>query len=483
MKPALACNASSSGVYPRAVGEDQIRESALAVDGESMRRIGYFVIDRLVERAAGLRTGPAGQSGDPSELEALVGGQPAEAPGDAYALIDHLLGQIIPHGQRTDHPRFLGYVPGAATWPAVMGDLLAGGCNVFAGSWIGSSGSTAVELEVLRWFSSWLGYPRSAEGILTSGGSEANLFGVLCARTAILADHPGTGVAYLSTETHSSVERALRAAGFASDAIRHVPVDRSHALEPSALEASILADRAAGRRPALVIATAGTTSTGAIDPLGPIAESCRRHDLWMHVDAAYGGFFALTVRGQAALHGIAEADSITLDPHKGLAQPWGTGCLLVRRPGLLASAFHLMPAYLRDSAVHGDEVNMYDRGLQLTRPARALKVWLSVHAMGLAAFRASLDNTLDVANAAETKIGLHPQAEVVSRASLGIVCFRRADRRDDEAVQALNASGSGHVSSTLLDGEVVLRICVNNFSTTEADVAMVLDQLLGPLPG
>ena len=464
------------------MADEQTSRSPLELDGESMRRLGYQVIDRLVERAAAMREGPAWQPGDRTELEQLVGGPPDELPGDAAALVDHLLTAIVPHGQRPDHPRFLGYVPGAATWPAVMGDLLATGCNIFAGSWIGSSGATAVELEVLAWFCSWLGYPASAEGILTSGGSEANLLGVLCARNAVLADDATGGVVYLSSETHSSVDRALRAAGFAADAIRHLPVDHARALDVPALAAAISADRAAGRHPALVIANAGTTGTGAIDPLAAVAAVCRRDGVWMHVDAAYGGCFALTSRGRDALRGLGEADSITLDPHKGLAQPWGTGCLLVQRPGLLASAFHLMPAYLRDSAVHGGEVNMYDRGLQLTRPARALKIWLSVHALGLAAFRASLDNALDLAQVAEATIREHPAAEIVAPASLGIVCFRRSDGRNDEAVRALNATGVGHVSSTALDGEVVLRICANNFTTTEADVAIVLDRLLGPLP-
>ena len=447
-----------------------------------MRRSGYLVIDRLVERATALGDGPAWQPGDRGELAALVGGRPDELPGDVTALIDLLLEEVVPRGQRPDHPRFLGYVPGAATWPAVLGDLLASGCNIFAGSWIGSSGATAVELAVLEWFSAWVGYPDAAEGILTSGGSEANLLGVLCARNAILADDPTGAVVYLSTEAHSSVDRALRAAGFPQDAIRHLGVDRNRALDASALVEAIAADRAAGSRPALVVANAGTTGTGTIDPLGPLAQICRAEGLWLHVDAAYGGFFALTARGGRALEGIGEADSITLDPHKGLAQPWGTGCLLVRRAGLLASAFHLLPAYLRDSAVHGDEVNMYDRGLQLTRPARALKVWLSVHALGVAAFRASLDNALDVARSAEELIGAHPRAEIVSPARLGIVCFRRKDGRNDEAVKALNASGIGHVSSTVLDGEVVLRICANAFTTTAADVAIVLGRLLGPLP-
>jgi glutamate/tyrosine decarboxylase-like PLP-dependent enzyme len=451
----------------------------LLFDAESMRRLGYEVVDRLVEWSAHLDAGPVSNRATRADLTALVEGAPGEGPSDFTVLLDRLLVDVIPFGQRTDHPRFMGYVPGNATWPSVLGDLLVDGCNVFGGSWIGNAGTTVVELTVLDWFKEWLGLPADSEGLLTSGGSEANLLAVLCARHARLDDRIERAVVYVSNQSHASVDRALHAAGFATEQIRAIPLDASFRMRADALAAAIDEDRSRGFRPCLVIANAGATNTGAIDPLPEIAACCAENDLWFHVDAAYGGFFALTERGSTVLSGIGAANSVTLDPHKGLAQPWGTGCLLVREPGALADTFHMLPSYLRDVARFADAVNLFDRGLQLTRPARAVKIWLSVHTVGLAAFRASLDASIDHARHAEVLIAAHPNGRVVTPANLGIVTFRRRDGADQRAVELLNDSGRAHVSTTTLDGLVTLRLCINNFRTTTADVEMVVDGLLG----
>lgn len=456
-------------------------DSELEFDAESMRRLGYFVIDRLVQWNMTLRQARGSTRARRAELEAALGGRPSEEPSDSLALVERILDDAIPYGQRTDHPRFMGYVPGAATWPAVLGDLIADGCNVFGGSWLGNAGTTVLELTVLDWFKQWLGYPESAEGLLTSGGSEANLLGILCARDTIVADDLLAAVAYLTDETHASVERALRAAGLRPDQIRQLPTDGRFRMSPAQLEDAIAADRSAGRRPFLVVASAGTTNTGAIDPLAELRAVCDAHGIWLHIDAAYGGFFALTQRGREALAGIELADSITLDPHKGLAQPWGTGCILVRRATALSDTFRMDPSYLRDARQLDDAVNLFDRGLQLTRPARAVKIWLSVHALGLGPFRRALDAVIDHARFAQELVESRPDASIVTPASLGIVTFRRRDGRDEEAVHRLNASGLGHVSTTVIADTVTLRLCINNFRTIPADVEQVLGTLLEPL--
>jgi aromatic-L-amino-acid decarboxylase len=462
-------------------GGDLDGPSPLELDPETMRRLGYRVVDVLVERIAALEADVAGRVGDRSALDARFAGPPLEAPGDFEDLLGRLLRDALPYAQRTDHPRFLAYVPGAPTWPAVLGELLASGHDVFGGSWVGSSGPTVVELAVIDWFKEWLGAPSDTEGLLTSGGSEANLLAILCARNALLGERFADAVLYLSEQAHSSVERAARAAGLRADQLRLVEVDERFRLRPERLARAVEDDRAAGRTPFLVVASAGATSTGAIDPFPGLADVCAAEGLWLHADAAYGGFFCLTERGREALEGLARADSITLDPHKGLAVQWGTGCLVVRRPGLLADAFHLLPDYLRDAAVEGREVNLFDRGLQLTRPARGLKIWLSVGTFGVAAFRGALDRALDVTGRAERWIAESDEVELAAPASLGIVCFARRDGRDAEAIARLNESGLGHVSSTRIGGRTVCRLCCNGFRTRWTDVRRVLEALAGPL--
>jgi glutamate/tyrosine decarboxylase-like PLP-dependent enzyme len=446
-----------------------------------MRKLGHLVVDRLVEWDRALASGPAAQRATRSELEERLGGPPADDPAEAAELVDRLLADAIPYGQRTDHPRFMGYIPGAATWTAVLGNLLTVGCNVFGGSWLGNAGTTVLELTVLDWFKDWLGYPPVAEGLLTTGGSEANLLAVLCAREAIAGQPLREAVAYVSDEAHSSVGRALRAAGLEKDQIRVVATDERLSMSLDGLAQAVADDRSAGRVPFLVVASAGTTNTGAVDPLADLRLLCDESRLWLHVDAAYGGFFALSRRGRAALSGVELADSITLDPHKGLAQPWGTGCILVRAAGGLSETFRMTPTYLRDARQFEDAVNLFDRGLQLTRPARAVPIWFSVHAHGLAPFRRALDDALDLAAHAQAIVESRPEAELVTRASLGIVTFRRGDGRDEEAVRQLNAGGLGHVSTTVIDGRVTLRLCINGFRTTASDVETVVDALLGPL--
>src|SRR5262249_47932591 len=334
-------------------------DSELVLDAETMRSFGYLVVDRLVARHVALDDGPAARRRPRRELEARLSQLPPEVPSDFGALVDELLTEIVPYGQYTDHPRFVGYVPGAATWPAVLGDLIADGCNVFGGSWLGNAGTTMVELVVLDWFKRWLGYPDEAEGLLTGGGSEANLLAVLCARRGILGDDLTGAVAYVTDQAHASVERALRAAGIADAQIRRLPVDDGYRMDADRLVATVAEDAASGARPFLVVASAGTTNTGAIDPLEALSEICGARGLWFHVDAAYGGFFALTERGSRELAGLELADSITLDPHKGLAQPWGTGCVLTRGREALSETFRMYPSYLRDAREHNDAVNLF----------------------------------------------------------------------------------------------------------------------------
>ncbi|MFW6202381.1 MAG: pyridoxal phosphate-dependent decarboxylase family protein, partial [Gemmatimonadota bacterium] len=325
-------------------------------------------------------------------------------------------------------------------------------------------------------------------------------------------DHDGgaahaAGIVYLSDQTHSSVERAARIAGFTAERIRTLPTDASYRLRPETLRTAIEEDVRAGRRPVLVVANAGATNTGAVDPLPGLADVCRERGVWLHVDAAYGGYAVLTERGRTLLDGIERADSVTLDPHKWLYQPYEAGCLLVRDGRRLDDAFHIMPDYLQDTdtrrnAGHDGEaawwrggVNFADRGLQLTRSTRALKIWLSIQTFGMDAFRAAIDRCFDLALHAQRRIEDSPVLELLSPARFGIVCFRRRpaeaggaapaepgpeariDRINESLVERLSRSGVGMISSTRLDGRYALRLCILNHRSRVEDVDRVLDWL------
>ncbi len=476
-------------------------DNPLELDPARMRELGHQVVDLLVDRIASLDSQPAWRGARRAELEArLRTGPPTDAE-PFESLVRVLREDVLEHAARVDHPRFLGFVPGSPTWPGVLADFIASACNVFAGSWLGGSGPAQVELIVLDWFKEWLGLPADATGLFTSGGSAATLMALAAARQLRTGAHDPSLVIYLSSECHSSVERAARILGFHADRVRKLTAGDDYRLDATVLAAAIDADRDAGLTPFLAVVNAGSTSTGAVDPLPAIADVCAERNVWLHVDAAYGGFAVLTERGRRRLEGIERADSLTLDPHKWLYQPFETGCLLVRRPGALEAAFRVQPEYLQDAAIADappgtQPVNFMDRGLQLTRSPRALKVWLSLRFFGIAPFRAAIDRALDLAVDAETRIRESAAFELLTPASLGIVCFRRmtdgAGRRvtDELALERMNASlvkklaesGLGLISSTRTHGTYALRFCIMGHRTGAGDVALLLDWLEATAP-
>jgi aromatic-L-amino-acid decarboxylase len=442
-----------------------------------MRAAGYRTVDALVDWL-GDTSQPAIRRTTPAELSQRLSGPP---PATAEPFDDVLAGlfrDVIPFASRSAHPRFFAFVPFAGTWPGALGDFVASACNLYTGSWMESAGPTQLELEVLQWFKDWVGYPPEAAGSLVTGGSAANLTALACAREARVGAMRDDLVVYVSDQAHSSIARGARILGFRPDQVRVLPVGDDLLLEPSTLAAAIDADEAAGRLPFFVVANAGATSTGAIDPLRELAALCRRKGLWMHADAAYGGFAVLTERGCVALDGIALADSITLDPHKWLYQPYECGCLLVRDGRALRNAFEISSDYLRDAEPASGEVNFADLGLQLSRSSRALKLWLSLRTFGLDAFRAAIDECLDLAQLARQRIDASERLELVAPPSLGTICFRRTDSDDetltDGLVAALEASGLGFISSTRVHGRAALRLCILNHTSTADDVEQVL---------
>jgi glutamate/tyrosine decarboxylase-like PLP-dependent enzyme len=442
-----------------------------------MRAAGYRTVDALVEWL-GDASQPAIRRATPAELSRRLGG-PAPAAGEPFdEVLAGLFRDVIPFASRSAHPRFFAFVPFAGTWPGALGDFVASACNLYAGSWMESAGPTQLELEVLGWFKDWLGYPADAAGSLVTGGSAANMTALACAREARAGAMRDDLVVYVSDQAHSSVARGARILGFRPDQVRVLPVGDDLRLEPATLAAAIAADEAAGRLPFFVVANAGATSSGAVDPLRELATVCREQGLWLHVDAAYGGFAMLTERGRHILDGIELGDSIALDPHKWLYQPYECGCLLVRDGRALRAAFEISSDYLRDAEPASGEVNFADLGLQLSRSSRALKLWLSLRTFGLDAFRAAIDECLDLAELARRRIEASDRLELVAPPSLGTLCFRRTDSDDetltDGLVAALEASGLGFISSTRVHGRGALRLCILNHTSTADDVEQVL---------
>jgi glutamate/tyrosine decarboxylase-like PLP-dependent enzyme len=295
----------------------------------------------------------------------------------------------------------------------------------------------------------------------------------------MLQDQIAGAVVYFSDQTHSSVERALRVIGFLPDQIRKLKSDDDFRLPVRALRDAVQADRAAGLRPFCVIANAGTTNTGAVDPLEELADLCAAEKLWLHVDGAYGAASMLSDCGRAALRGLGRADSLSLDPHKWLFQSFECGCVLVREADLLKAAFRITPDYLRDVHRHVAEVNFCDYGIQLTRSFRALKVWLSMQTFGLAAFRSAITRGFELAEFAEAELRRRGGFEIVSRAQMAIVCFRFGN---DEALQTalveqMLQDGFAFLTSTTLRGQTVLRLCTINPRTTQSDIVSTIDRL------
>lgn len=450
----------------------------LSLPPDEVRRLGYRVVDLVVDSLVELRDRPPLRSADRPALDARLREPPPAGPGDVDAALELAADVVLGHMQRGDHPRYFARVPSPSSAVGPLADALASGMNAIATSWAGASGPTALELLVVDWLAELLGMPAGTEGVLLSGGSMSSLTAFAAARLARLGGHDPAAVVYCSTQTHASLPRALRALGFADDRVRVLPVDAAHRLPSAAVAQAIAGDRAAGLRPFLLIANAGTTNTGAVDPLDALADLAASEGLWLHVDGAYGAPAALTAQGRALLAGMGRADSLTVDPHKWLFAPYECGCLLVREPGVLEAAFTIEPEYLRDtSGGSGAEPSLRDRSLQLTRTTRALKLWLTIKAFGVDAIRDGVARGIALAERAEAALRATPGWEVVTPAQLAILTF--AHVRTDAATVAARAADDGYavLSSTMLDGRPVLRLCTINPRTTDEEIDATVARL------
>jgi aromatic-L-amino-acid decarboxylase len=394
-----------------------------------------------------------------------------EAPPESGQPLTELLARLeeaVAKTINTAGPGYLAYIPGGGIYASALADYLALSVNRYVGVARTAPALVEIEATTLGWLAALMGYPQRALGIFTSGGSLANFSAVVTAREAKLPENFLSGTAYASTETHLSVTKALRLAGFPAHHLRLLPVDSRRRLVPSALAQAIADDRRQGHRPFFVVANVGSTNTGAIDPIEDILAIAAEHDLWVHADAAYGGFFRLPPGGERRMPGLERCDSITLDPHKGLFLPYGTGCLLVRDGHALRRPHQLAADYLRDVAPDDHSVNYTDLSPELSRDFRGLRVWLPLKLHGIEAFRDALGEKLALARWAWQELVADPRFDVLDEPQLSIVAFRlrgRSDAANTELLSRVNRRGRVFLSSTVLDGRVTLRICVLSFRT------------------
>lgn len=444
----------------------EVPSDILAVDPAAMRRLGYAMVDRTIAHLTGMDALPPILASDPATLDAIVGGPLPLAAHDLDADLVLLADTVLAHQQHGDHPRYFARVPGPSSFPGILADWIGTGLQSVASSWGGGSGPTAVELTALAWLRDALGLAPTCEDVLQSGGSMANVTAIITARHL-----HGDGVVYLSDQTHSSIGRGLRAIGIPASMIRALPTGTSLRLDAATVTAAIEDDASAGLRPSIVIATAGTTNTGAVDDIPGLAALCRAHGLWLHVDGAYGGAAALSPRGRAAMPGLELADSFVTDPHKWLFQPYDVACLFVREPGALERTFAMHPEYLAD--LDGDEPDLHNRSLELTRRSRALKLWLTMRAYGLPTLSRAVERGIALAEYAQRVVEADPRLEIVTPAQLGILTFAGIGAHDGDhrrAVATLNADGYAAASTTVLSGRTVLRLCIINPRTTTEDI-------------
>lgn len=453
-------------------------------DADALRHFSSQTIDWLLRHFDTLPNRSVGRTASRAEMEALLREPPPETGQPFEQVLAELQSKIAPHTLPPNHPRFLAFIPGAPTYLSVLGDWLCAGTNFFAGVWSEAAGPAMVEVLVLDWFKQFLGYPEGARGVLTGGGSEANLTALAVARQRLRTDEEREqAVLYASEQRHWSVDRAAFIMGLRPDQLRRVPVTTDLRFDVPALTAAIAADRRAGRVPWVVAANGGTTNTGTVDPLADLADVCGREQLWLHVDAAYGWSAVLSPRERPQFAGIALADSVTLDPHKWFAQTFETGCLLVRDGQQLTETFAPRSENLQDVTPNGDEVNFADHGIALSRRFRALKIWLSLKVHGVGWFRALVEHCCGLAEYAEALLRQRSTFEVLHARQLSVVAFRYVggvqdagvrDRMNLAVLDALRAGGRAFLSSTRLHGRVALRLCFVNWRTTAADVDEVI---------
>jgi aromatic-L-amino-acid/L-tryptophan decarboxylase len=448
----------------------RLREAAapLEPDGEERRQLGSQALDHALAYWDQVDTAPSNRPWS-EVFSQRLDPEFAERGRDPAAVLDYVAACIDAPGFATASPRFLAYIPGGGLPYSAFGDLLAAASNKYSGFASASPGAVRIENACTAWLASIIGYPHEAAGTLTSGGSIANLTAVVTAREA--RDPEGGGAIYVTRFAHYCVDKALHIAGRGRAPKRVVATDDNYRMSVQALEQALEEDRRNGIRPWLVVASAGTVDTGAIDPLPEIAELCRRYGAWLHVDGAYGGLFALCDEGRDKLRGIDQADSVALDPHKTLFLPYGTGAVLVRDGRLLQDAFSATGEYIRPLGESEVGPSPADMSPELTRHFRALRLWLPLQIAGVAAFRAAQAEKLALTRYFHARLSEIDGFDPGPEPDLSVVAFRYMpdsgdmDEFNERLIRHLQREGRVMLSGTRIDGTFYIRCAILCFRT------------------
>ncbi len=447
---------------------------------EEMRALTAQILDLLIANIEGLERSPASLHNPDPALLAQVSQPPPAAPGEIEALLD-LVQRAAEQSYQTAGPSYLAYIPGGGIFSAALAGFLASGINRYTGKVMTAPALVALEESVLRWLCDLFAFPADAQGLLTSGGSAAGLIAVTTARTHYADGQVDRATIYVGEHAHGSIVKAARIAGIAREHVRVIRSTPELRLDVAHLRERLAQDRAAGLLPVCVCAAAGTTNAGVIDPLAEVAAIARDFETWFHVDGAYGGLFQLTDRGRTKLAGIELADSITLDPHKTLFLPFGTGAVVVRSRDALRRTFSESADYMQDLDGASVLPDFDALSPELTRDFRGLRLWLPLHLHGVDAFRRELDEKLDLAGHVYAVLAADERLEVAWRPDLTVVVFRLAGGDDDAQLRFLeriNRSQRILLSSTRIDGAVYLRVAILSVRTHADRVQEALDIIL-----
>ncbi len=465
------------------------RESLAPIDmsGDTFRALGHRLVDEIATELDRIRELPVSPGSKPSDVRSLLGDPHIpESGADPGQILSDATALLFQNSTFNGHPRFFGYITASAAPIGILGDLLASAINPNAGAWILSPAATEIELQTIRWMAELTGFPSDTGGIFVSGGNMANMVCFLAARAKVPVG--GDLRCYASAETHTWIEKAVDIAGLGADAICRLAIDDDERVSANELRDQIAADKAAGKTPFLVVATAGTTNTGAVDPIAGIADVCRDHNVWLHIDGAYGAPVAALPGASPDLRAIGRADSLAIDPHKWLYAPLEAGCALVRDRADLKRAYSHHPHYYHFDEIDGEAgTNFHELGPQNSRGFRALKVWLAMKQVGRAGYIEMIEQDIALTRALFDAVRREPELEAHT-CELSIATFRyvpsdirsRAEEFSDylnqlnEAlVTALQVEGEVFVSNAVIRGRFLMRACIVNFRTTIDDVNAV----------
>jgi aromatic-L-amino-acid/L-tryptophan decarboxylase len=472
------------------------RKTPLEFSAEEFRTLGYRLVDRIAGHFEGIRERSVTPGESPAAVRRAIGadqGLPVTGV-ESSAMVEEVTDMLLDHSLFNAHPRFWGYITSGPAPIGVLADFVASAVNPNVGAWKLAPSATEIEAQTVRWIAELIGYPVDCGGIMVSGGNMANFLCFLAARRAkvewnIRESGLGGGGSrrlriYAATSTHTWIQKAADLFGHGTDAIRWIETDHEQRMNPDALRRQVVLDREQGDQPFLVVGTAGSVATGAVDPLAELGSLCRDYGLWFHIDGAYGAFAANAPGAPAELAALKNADSVAVDPHKWLYAPLEAGCALVRKPEQLRNAFSYHPSYYH---FEEEATNYFDFGMQNSRGFRALKVWMSLKQAGREGYLKMIGDDIRLAQHLHSLTSVHPELEAIS-CGLSITTFRYVppelrrrvgsadteeylNRLNTDILARIELGGEAFLSNAVVDGKFALRTCIVNFRTSLDDIS------------